>query len=119
MSTAIGTQLSLRDALHHGANLLAGVSDEAHLEAQLLLMGVLGLGRSQLYQRLADPLPAESLATYNKLLARRLNHEPTPYILKHREFYGLGFEVSPAAIIPRPETETLVDLVIAFAGTRF
>ena len=52
---------------------------------------------------------------FEALLQRRLAHEPVAYITGHREFFGLDFEVSPAALIPRPETETLVELALAFA----
>jgi release factor glutamine methyltransferase len=93
-------------------------SDEASLEAELLLCHALGIDRVQLYQRMSDQIgdAAEVLSGY---LARRCVYEPTPYITGHREFFGLDFEVSPAALIPRPETETLVEAVIGFAEERF
>ena len=110
---------SVREALRHGARLLAVAgSDEADLEAELLLGHSLGLDRVHLYQRLSDELNAEQEQRYQRLLDRRCNHEPTAYILGHREFYGLDFEVTPAAIIPRPETEGLVELVIEHARLR-
>ena len=93
-------------------------SDEASLEAELLLCHALGINRTHLYQRLNDPIgpSADAFANY---VDRRCAHEPTPYITGHREFFGLNFEVSPAALIPRPETEILVEAVIAFANDRF
>lgn len=113
--------MNLREALREGARLLelAG-SEEAALEAELLLGHALKLDRVHLYQRLSDPLTPGQERAYRRLLERRtVHHEPTPYILGHKEFFGREFEVTPAAIIPRPETEVLVELVIAFAQERF
>ena len=87
-------------------------SDEAGLEAELLLAHALNTDRTHLYQRLRDELTPQAESAFDALLRRRLAHEPTPYILGHKEFYGLEFEVTPDAIIPRPETETLVELVL-------
>jgi release factor glutamine methyltransferase len=111
--------VNLNEALREGERLIrkAG-SEEARLEAELILGHSLCLDRAHLYQRLADALSPTDERTYRRLLDRRSAHEPTAYILGHREFFGLELEVSPAAIIPRPETETLVDLVIAFARGR-
>ena len=110
---------TLREALHRAAAALAAAgSDEAALEAELLLAHALGTDRTHLYQRLSDDLPPDAAAAFEALLRRRLAHEPTAYIVGHREFFGLEFEVAPAAIIPRPETETLVELVLAFVSER-
>ncbi|MEE8369810.1 MAG: peptide chain release factor N(5)-glutamine methyltransferase [Dehalococcoidia bacterium] len=112
--------MTVQAALRRGTHLLAlAGSDEANLEAELLLAHALGLDRVHLYQSLRDPIPPEGKAAYLSLLERRTAHEPTAYLLGHKEFYGLEFEVTPAALIPRPETEVLVELVIAFAGERF
>ncbi len=112
--------MNIREALREGSRLLAAAgSDEAALEAELLLEHALGLDRVHFYQRLAEELTPQQAERFRALLDRRLAHEPTAYILGHREFFGLELEVTPAAIIPRPETETLVELVIAFARERF
>lgn len=112
--------MNIREALREGERLLATAgSDEAELEAELLLRHALAVDRVHLYQRLTDDLPPEPYTAYRALLTRRLAHEPTAYILGHREFFGLEFEVTPAALIPRPETEILVELAIAFARKRF
>ncbi|MDO8615382.1 MAG: peptide chain release factor N(5)-glutamine methyltransferase [Dehalococcoidia bacterium] len=110
----------VREALRAGRRLIEAIgSDEAELEAELLLRHVLRLDRVHLYQRLHDRLTPGAERRYRRLLDRRLSHEPTPYILGRKEFFGLDFEVSPAAIIPRPETEVLVELALAFARERF
>ena len=107
---------TLREALTGARSQIEALgSDEAALEAELLLMHALGVDRAPLYARLQDPLKADVSETFEALLKRRLAHEPVAYITGHREFFGLDFEVSPAALIPRPETETLVELTLAFA----
>ena len=120
--------MTIQEALRQGSRLLAQVgSDEANLEAELLLTHALGpstgsgqaLDRVHLYQRLRDELSHEQERAYCALMERRLAHEPAAYIVGHKEFYGIDFQVTPAAIIPRPETETLVELVVAFARERF
>jgi release factor glutamine methyltransferase len=93
-------------------------SEEASLEAELLLAHALNTDRTHLYQRLREELPTGAADAFEALLRRRLAHEPTAYILGRKEFYGLELEVVPAAIIPRPETETLVELVLEFVRTR-
>ena len=113
------TPLNIREALRRGSRLLAGAgSEEASLEAELLLAHALTTDRTHLFQRLRDQLAPDAQSAFDALLQRRLDHEPTAYILGRKEFYGLEFEVTPAAIIPRSETETLVELVIGFVRTR-
>src|SRR3989304_3637940 len=111
---------TLREALHRGSQALAeAASEEAALEADLLpAHPPLGPDRTPLSQRLPDDLPPGAATAFDALLRRRLAHEPVPYITGRKEFFGLEFEVTPAAIIPRPETETLVDLVLDFARPR-
>lgn len=110
---------SIREALRHAAHAITQAgSEEASLEAELLLSHALDTDRTHLYQRLREQLPGDAESAFEALLQRRLAHEPTPYILGRKEFYGLDFEVTPAAIIPRSETETLVELVLEFVGIR-
>jgi release factor glutamine methyltransferase len=112
--------VNLSQALREGTRLIARLgSDEARLEAELLLMHALKIDRVHLYQRLTEPLTARAEAAYRRLLARRAGHEPVPYITGHKEFFGLQFSVARAALIPRPETETLVEIALAFARERY
>ena len=88
-------------------------SGEAKLEAQLLLQSVLNVNRAWLISHQNDALEANVHAAYRALINRRLNGEPIAYILGYREFYGLKLKVTPATLIPRPDTETLVDAALA------
>jgi release factor glutamine methyltransferase len=84
----------------------------ARLEAELLLAHALGLSRAGVLARLADPLDAETSARFAAMVARREQGEPIAYILGHKEFYGLDFVVDRRVLIPRPETELLVELAL-------
>ena len=86
---------------------------EGRLEAQVLLAKALGVNRAYLIAH-AEDIPDEALLShYHAMLERRIAGEPVAYILGEREFYGLRFKVSPAVLIPRPETELLVELALA------
>lgn len=112
--------MNVREGLHWGRGLLEAIApDEAELEAELLLMHALKTDRVHLYQRLDEALAAVQADDFRRLLDRRLAREPVAYITGHIEFFGLDFEVTPAAIIPRPETETLVELALAFAREKY
>ncbi|MCC6750783.1 MAG: peptide chain release factor N(5)-glutamine methyltransferase [Deltaproteobacteria bacterium] len=80
------------------------------LDAEVLLAHVLGVERIQLYLDFDKPLGPPELARYREAVRRRLTHEPVAYVTGRREFWSLAFEVSPAVLIPRPETELLVEL---------
>src|SRR6185312_2356452 len=99
----------------HGASRLraAGI-DNPRLEARLLLAHALGISPAAL---LCDPHIAARPAGYDALLARRAAHEPLAYITGRREFWSLEFAVSPATLIPRADSETLIEAALAaFAG---
>ncbi|HXF52144.1 MAG TPA: peptide chain release factor N(5)-glutamine methyltransferase [Dehalococcoidia bacterium] len=97
----------------------AGIED-AELEADILLRHALNLNgdRAHLLAILHDPLPNVAAARFEALVARRLAREPTAYIVGHREFYGLELECGPEALIPRPETELLVDIALEWLRGR-
>jgi len=111
--------VTLAEALQRAeARLRAGGIDDARLEAELLFCHALGISRERLYVRLPEEIEAAELARYESLLLRRLAHEPLAYITGHREFYGLELACTPAALIPRPETELLVELALDGVGGR-
>ena len=88
------------------------------MSAELLLAKVLGLDRNALLKRLIlepEVLPEDALHEFVRLIARRAEGEPAAYILGYKEFYGREFTVSPNTLIPRPETELLVDLALEYA----
>ena len=94
------------DALRDAAEALADVSDAARLDAELLMAGALGCSRGDMLLRhMRGAVPA----TFAAMLARRRAHEPVAYILGEAEFYGLELEVSPATLIPRADSETLIE----------
>lgn len=89
----------------------AGI-DNVRFEARLLLSHATGLTIEQLISRGPDPAPAAAIAAVRELTARRVRREPMAYILGEREFWGLPFKVSPAVLIPRPDSETVIETVI-------
>ncbi|MFC0402253.1 peptide chain release factor N(5)-glutamine methyltransferase [Paraburkholderia rhizosphaerae] len=87
------------------------------LEARILLGHALGWRRTELIMRADQPLDAERVALWRELEARRLAGEPVAQLVGAREFYGLEFDVTPHVLIPRPETELLVETALeAVAG---
>ncbi len=86
--------------------------EETRLTVELLLAHALGCQRIQLYTSFDKPLTKEELARFRGLYERRLVHEPVQYIVGSSNFMGLQLRVDPAALIPRPETETLVEQVM-------
>lgn len=86
---------------------------EARLEVQMLLCHVLGVTRAWLIGHDRDVLPDAAERAYAEILVRRLAGEPIAYIVENREFFGLAFKTTPAVLIPRPETELLVELALA------
>ena len=103
---------SIQSALTHAITLLNG-AETAKLEAQLLLQHVLNVNRAWLIAHENDALQANIHAAYRALILRRLNGEPIAYILGVREFYGLNLKVTPDTLIPRSDTETLVEAALA------
>lgn len=105
MSEMISTAKVLLDSSKRLAD--AG-HDEARLEAEVLLAHALQSSRASLYATLSVPLNSSQLETFQALVERHLAGEPVAYIVGKREFYGLELRVDPRALIPRPETEQLV-----------
>lgn len=89
--------------------------DEALFEAELLLRHLLGRDRTRLFAGMTDPFPKDKVPTLLEWLNRRADGEPIQYILREQEFYGRPFRVSPAVLIPRPETEILAESVLCEA----
>lgn len=96
----------LRDTTERLAH--AGIGD-ARLEAELLWMTALDTDRTHLYANLRDTPDDSAMHAAAGLLERRLRHEPVAYLMGHREFFALQFHVAPGVLIPRPETEGVVE----------
>lgn len=104
------TQPSLRQAVADASARLGGI--DARHEAELLLLHVLERPRSWLFAHATDPLPATAQAAFEALLARRIAGEPVAYLTGRRGFWTLDLRVDAATLIPRPETELLVELAL-------
>jgi release factor glutamine methyltransferase len=109
--------MSIHAILHEASILLSQMleisSQETKFEAQLLLQQALNVNRAWLIAHANDALQPNTHATFEALLKRRLGGEPMAYILGSREFYGLSLLVTPDTLIPRPDTETLVEAALA------
>ena len=91
--------------------------ESARIDAELLLAFALGVQRIDLYLRFDQPLNPDELARFRSLVKRRAAREPVAYITGTKEFWDLTLAVGPAVLIPRPETECLVEAVLDFFKT--
>jgi len=106
----------LRATLRQGLEtLLAHQVPSAQLAAELLLMHALERDRTYLHTHPQEDVPPDALERYSRLIAERAAGKPTQYITGHQEFWGMDFEVTPDVLIPRPETEHLVERVVELA----
>ena len=109
--------MQLRQTLQFGLKiLLEHQVPSAKLAAELLLMHALGCDRGYLYAYPEKEIPQETLDSYFQLIAERATGKPTQYITGHQEFWGLDFEVTPNVLIPRPETEHVIETVLELAA---
>jgi release factor glutamine methyltransferase len=108
---------TIKEALQQGRKALASSSGTASLDAQVLLADLLGRSRSWLLAHTEETLHLEQLALFEERLKLCASGQPLPYIVGWWEFYGRRFEVSPEVLIPRPETELLVEQALEFIGT--
>jgi len=91
--------------------------ENARLNAEVLLAYQLHLKRISLYLNFDQPLTEKEISGYRDLIRRRLKREPLQYITGNQEFWSLAFRVNPSVLIPRPETEIMVEHTITLAGT--
>lgn len=111
--------MTLKQALSHAREFLTASNvDYASLESELLLRHTLGISQVQLYQDLTRELNPEQERAFWELVERRAKGEPSAYIMGHREFFGLDFHVNPDVLIPRPESELLVEKALSLAQSR-
>jgi release factor glutamine methyltransferase len=107
-----GAPSTVAAALQRAAQMLRGLGDSPRLDAEILLGLVLGVSRSTLIVRGADPVSAETQRAYDELIARRMQGAPVAYLTGTREFWSLELDVTPDVLVPRPETEVLVELAL-------
>ena len=100
------------------ARLRAADTPSHTLATELLLMHALGRDRAWMYAHVEEPLNAAKSEEFFALIARRAAGEPTQYLTGRQEFWGLEFEVTPAVLIPRPETEHVMEVALARLGER-
>ena len=102
--------MNVRELIARSASWLSGKgSESARLEAELLLAHVLEVERLRLYLDADRPLVDAEIDRFRELVKRRARGEPVAYLTGTREFYGIEFEVTPDVLVPRPETELIVD----------
>lgn len=104
-----GMTITVAEAVRHSADRLKDIADNPRAEARLLVAHALGTTPQQVILRGAEPVDP---ALVEPLVARRLAREPMAYILGHRGFWTLDLQVSPATLIPRPDSETLVEAAL-------
>jgi release factor glutamine methyltransferase len=108
-----------RQALAQARRILAENNiDDASLEGEILLRHVLKISRTRLFTDLDEDISQAQVEGLRQILERRLRGEPSAYITGHREFYGLDFKVDHRVLIPRPESELLVEKAIHVARSR-
>lgn len=108
---------SIREAFTEASSFLNNLGVlEPQRNAQLLLEHVLGLSGTSYYMALPEPFPADRREAWEDAVNRKAQGEPAQYITGEQEFYGRVFEVTPDVLIPRPETELLVEAVLKEAG---
>jgi release factor glutamine methyltransferase len=107
--------MTFRQSLTNAAATLATnphLREQAHRDAELLLLHTLQIDRATLLAHPSRSLTPEQLSAYQVAIERRLKNEPVQYITGQQEFFGLNLKVTPATLIPRPETEHLVEAVL-------
>lgn len=111
--------MNLKEALGYARKVfVANNIEDSSLEAEILLRHVLNLSRAQFYLQLGRGLTTQQKQTFRELVQRRLTGEPTAYITGHREFFGYDFYVDRRVLIPRPESELLVEKAFNIADSR-
>ena len=111
--------MTAAELIQHAAARLGALGfDTPKLDAEVLLRHLLGLDRAQLFARLRDPVAPEIAEAFAALIEQRAAGEPVAYLVGSKEFMGLDFAVGPGVLVPRPETEQLVEWALAWLSNR-
>ena len=105
--------VKIAELITSGAKKLADVADNPRGEARIFLAHILSCDTSHLLLHGEDPVPIEKSELFNKYISDRMNHKPVAYITGEKEFFGLKFRVNKHTLIPRPETEMIVDEILS------
>ncbi len=111
-------RVTLGDAIAWAVETLRNASETPRLDAEVLLAHTLGWSRARVLSRLQETITNETLHQFRTLTLRRAAREPVAYLVGRKEFYGLEFVVDRRVLVPRPETETLVDAALEWAKQR-
>src|SRR5258706_5537187 len=105
--------MTIKELIDRGIHILTQADlQSARLDAYVLLGNVLGVDRATIYAYPEREVPTEHALQFINLIERRSHHEPVAYLTGHKEFYGLDFLVDKRVLIPRPETELLVEAAL-------
>ncbi|TCS78030.1 peptide chain release factor N(5)-glutamine methyltransferase [Tepidibacillus fermentans] len=106
-------KMTIREAQTWASSFLAKQNiEQAELEAEIMIRSLFGWDRSQLFVHWNESMPMSRLEQFKQWLNRRINHEPIQYIIGTQEFFGREFQVNSSVLIPRPETELLIEEVL-------
>ncbi|TXJ37293.1 peptide chain release factor N(5)-glutamine methyltransferase [Brachyspira pilosicoli] len=113
--------MNINNALIKYAKVLEKINNDykiSYIEAQTIIMYVLNINKIKLISDGLKELTQKETSNIEELINRRLNYEPIPYIINKKEFYGFNFYVDNNVLIPRPETEELIDLVLDYTNDK-
>ena len=116
MSSNDSEEHTVGDILHRGSITVSLISSSARLDSELLLASVMGVSRTVLLVNSDRKISPENIEKFRGLIERRKQGEPAAYILGHREFWGLEFQVNRSVLVPRPDSELLVEEALKFVG---
>ncbi len=112
MERSPSSNATIGEAVRDAERALSTSSGSARLDSELLMAHALGGSRTDVIVRLSERCPAEVQRRFEEMVERRKAGEPFAYIVGEREFWGLSFEVSPAVLVPRPESELLIEAAL-------
>jgi len=107
--------MNISDCLNSGASKLGLISSSAKLDSELIMCHILSVTREWLIAHNDNSIATQELIQFNKLLDLRLSGQPIAYIIGRKDFYGRNFIVNPDVLIPRPETETIIEFIKSLA----
>ncbi|MFA7636703.1 MAG: peptide chain release factor N(5)-glutamine methyltransferase [Monoglobales bacterium] len=108
--------VKISQLIYDGSEKLKSVSDNPRGEARILTAHALSLSHLEIFLKLDEPVPDDKVKLYESYISQRQTHKPIAYIIGEKEFFGLSFFVNEHTLIPRPETEILVETALASGG---